>query len=135
MNYRLIVAGSRDFDTSNNEKAILHFIAGALIFNNIDISSDNIEICHGDCRGVDQVAKVFSKKYNLECFSFPANWNEHGKAAGPIRNEQMAEWACEGDRQGILVVIKKPDSRGSSHMISCAKKRNMKIIEVNVFSS
>lgn len=25
----------------------------------------------------------------MELLRFPAKWNEHGKAAGPIRNQQM----------------------------------------------
>ena len=49
-------------------------------------------ICSGLCpKGADQFAIDLSKKYNTETLWFPADWQEHGRAAGFIRNTYIAE--------------------------------------------
>lgn len=44
--------------------------------------------------GADRLAETwaFERKYTLK--RFYADWEEHGRAAGPIRNEEMAEFAA-----------------------------------------
>ncbi len=41
---------------------------------------------------------------------FPADWDQHGNAAGPIRNAQMADYA------DALLLIYDGESRGSLNM-------------------
>lgn len=44
----------------------------------------------GDCpSGVDKLALEVANKHGLECNIFVADWDRHGKAAGPIRNGEM----------------------------------------------
>jgi hypothetical protein len=47
-------------------------------------------IVHGAARGADRIAHQEAQKLGLLVEPHPANWAEHGKAAGPIRNEAMA---------------------------------------------
>lgn len=51
----------------------------------------NAVIIHGDARGADKLAGVSAQRHGLTVQAFPADWNTHGNAAGPIRNQQMLE--------------------------------------------
>ena len=42
---------------------------------------------------------------------FPADWDKHGRAAGPIRNKQMADYA------DVLIAVWDGKSRGTKNMI------------------
>ncbi len=49
-------------------------------------------ICSGLCpRGADNFAVMLSERYNTKTLWFPANWNKYGRAAGFIRNTDIAE--------------------------------------------
>lgn len=50
---------------------------------------------------------------------FPADWNAHGKAAGPIRNQQMAQ---EAD---VLIAFWDGKSRGTKDMIEKATRAGL----------
>lgn len=43
----------------------------------------------GDCRGADQIASKVAPEFGFEVEHYPAKWDQHGKAAGPIRNQRM----------------------------------------------
>ena len=45
----------------------------------------------GKARGADTIGENWAKKRKLKFKGFPANWNKHGKRAGPIRNQQMLD--------------------------------------------
>jgi hypothetical protein len=46
-------------------------------------------VIHGAAPGVDKLADRLARARGLGVEPYPANWKKHGKAAGPIRNEQM----------------------------------------------
>jgi hypothetical protein len=96
---KLVVAGSRTLYPHQFQMYdwLKHF--------HIDID-DVEEFVNGGCpTGID--------KYCNDWFTstiFEADWDTHGKAAGPIRNRQMAEY---GD---ALLLIWDGESRGSKNM-------------------
>ncbi len=67
----------------------------------------------------EQYAK--EKDYKIERYA--ANWEKYGKAAGPIRNEEMAK-KCD-----FVICFWDGKSRGTKNMIECAKKEN-KLIKI-----
>lgn len=67
-------------------------------------------------RGVDTLAVEFASKYNIPIKPFPANWDKYGRAAGPIRNSQMANYADS------LICCWDGKSRGSKNMIETMQK-------------
>ena len=116
---KVIVAGSRGFTDYNFVKERLnHFLSNKL---------PNVEIVSGHARGVDTLGEIYAKEYNLNCKIFPADWNTHGKAAGPIRNQQMSTYA------DALIAFKTPESRGTLNMIKTATKDKLivRVIEVD----
>ncbi len=48
-------------------------------------------VIHGDCKGADTIAGEWADYYNSQALAMPAQWERHGKAAGPLRNREMAK--------------------------------------------
>ena len=111
---RLIVAGCRNF-----KNAELIFKTLLTIFEKVDYN--NIEIVSGGCVGVDTIAIEFAKAYDISYKIFEANWKEFGKAAGPIRNGQMAKYGTH------LLAFWDLKSKGTKNMILNAKQNNLHI--------
>lgn len=106
---KVIIAGSRSI------------VDYKLVKKYLDELKDKIEvttIVSGRARGVDSLGEKYAKENNINLELFPANWNLHGKAAGPIRNKQM------GDFADVLICFWDGVSSGSQHMVSYMKSLN-----------
>ena len=103
---KLVIAGGRDID----ESLAVTIINEAMVDLGLVACINVVEIVHGGCpNGVDAaVAKHFRGVVPMRVF--PADWQKHGKAAGPIRNAQMAEYGDE------LLLVWDGKSRGSASM-------------------
>ena len=83
---KLLVCGGRNFtDRAKTYEVLDDYLSTTKSMN------QPLEICHGNARGADTIAGEWAKERGVKCTVFPANWGEHGKAAGPIRNAQMLE--------------------------------------------
>jgi hypothetical protein len=108
---KVIIAGSRSIDDESLVKDA-YILYGP---------SGNHSIISGDARGVDSVAEDVADDWGMEYEEYEADWDEHGKAAGPIRNKEMAE---EGDR---LIAVWDGDSRGTRDMIDKALNEGLDV--------
>lgn len=77
---------------------------------------ENIGIMSGGAKGTDEMAKRYAKNKNLPYMELPANWEQHGRAAGPIRNEAMARLAT------AVICFWDGESRGTLDMLTKARK-------------
>lgn len=111
--FKLIVAGSRNF----NDYAFLKQKLEYLLQN----VKDEIEIVSGRAKGADLLGELFAKEKGYKIKEFPADWNKHGKSAGPIRNGEMARYS------DACVVFWKNRSRGSENMIDVAEFNKLKL--------
>src|SRR6478735_4722343 len=87
------------------------------VLNRLDRSS---VIIHGAARGADQMAGIIGKNLGFEVISVPAEWDKHGRAAGPIRNKKMLDMAPD------LVIAFHEDirnSKGTKNMLDIAVKK------------
>jgi len=50
-------------------------------------------LVHGACRGADVVCAAVGEAMGFNLHAYPADWANHGRAAGPIRNQRMI--TCE----------------------------------------
>ena len=101
---KLIIAGSRSIVNMN-------FLWAALRWHRID--RDMItEVVSGGARGVDHLGERFAQQNGIPLRIFPADWEKYGKAAGSIRNNQMALYA------DVLLAVWDGDSRGTQDMIA-----------------
>src|SRR3546814_14604888 len=71
-------------------------------------------VIEGDARGVDRIAGYWARKNRVTELKFPADWTKHGKAAGPIRNQQML------DKGKPDLVLAFPGGRGTADMVNRA---------------
>lgn len=107
---KVIIAGSRDITD-------ISAVAAAITEGFIELNVKDPVIVSGCAKGVDRIGEIFADHCCYEIVKFPADWEKHGRAAGPIRNKQMAEYA------DCAIVIHN-GSRGSLNMISQMTKLN-----------
>jgi predicted Rossmann fold nucleotide-binding protein DprA/Smf involved in DNA uptake len=112
---KLIIAGSRDLFLTDMEisKAVSAFIMANPIpvYTVITPPAPYLtEIVSGKARGIDQLGEAWARARDIPIAPFPADWKKHKKAAGPIRNREMAAYA-----DGALVLWD-GKSRGSKNM-------------------
>ncbi len=79
------------------------------------------QVVSGMAPGVDTLAIQYAQEKQLPLAEFHADWNRHKRAAGPIRNRQMAEYA------DALIAIWDGESRGTKNMIEEATKRGLRV--------
>ena len=107
---KVIIAGSRNINSYNT---LLIAIAQAQF--------KITEVISGGARGVDTLGEKYAKENNIPCTVMLANWNEYGKSAGYIRNQQMA------DRADALIAIWDGKSKGTKHIIDLATLRGLHV--------
>ena len=81
-------------------------------------------VVSGCAPGADAAGEWWAETHNLPVHKYPADWNKLGKAAGPIRNREMAKNAD--------AVILFPGGNGTNSMKSEAEKAGLKIYEIVV---
>lgn len=112
---RIVVAGCRDFSDYTQAKAYIDFC-----ISNIR-SYCTLIFLSGCCSGADRLGEQYAQENNFQIEYYPARWDTYGKAAGPIRNDVMAQ-ACD-----YVICFWDGKSKGTLSMINCAKKYNKKI--------
>lgn len=88
------------------------------VLDKIDMVIGVDVLIHGDARGADRVSQLWAERLRVPFLPFPANWKDHGKAAGPIRNTQMLD---EGEPN---LVVAFPGGVGTSDMLGKAIDRD-----------
>lgn len=120
---KLVVAGTRTFrDYELLRKALFSQYYFYIAFNNLEIVS-------GAADGADRLGEKYAKENNLKLTRFPADWKKYGKAAGPIRNRQMAEYADQA------IVFWDAHSKGTLNMIQTMRKLGKKVNVVIYFDN
>ena len=85
------------------------------------MNTHNVIILSGHASGADALGENFATDHNLQCELYPADWKRHGKAAGPIRNAEMAEVA------DALIAFWDGQSHGTKSMIELAKRKGLQV--------
>lgn len=119
---KLIIAGSRSIEDSK----FVHSVLDGIV---MDYFPNVTEIVSGGARGVDTIAKTWAAQLGLRMTVFLADWNEYGKAAGVIRNKQMADYVKP---DGGLIAIWDGKSRGTTRMIEYAMGCGLDVVIVRV---
>lgn len=81
-------------------------------------------VIHGGAKGADMMGAIWAVKHAITCVAFSPDWNKHGKAAGPIRNQEMID---DGKPK---MVIAFPGGRGTSDMVDRARKSGIDVAEI-----
>lgn len=106
---KLAIIGSRTFtDYEYLKERVLSMIE----------SVDEIEcIISGGAKGVDTLAEIFAKEFNIKTEIYLPQWDVYGKAAGMIRNKTIIDSATK------VIAFWDNKSKGTKNGIELAMKR------------
>jgi hypothetical protein len=107
---KVVIAGSRSF----NDYSLLRRKMDHLLQNHSDIT-----IISGTARGADKLGEKYAKEKGYDIIYKPADWDNLGKRAGYVRNEEMAKLA------DVAVIFWDGESRGAKHMMDLCDKYNV----------
>jgi len=116
---KLAIVGGRDYNDYDEVK-------GYVFKYFRDLTYSPYEIVSGGANGVDALAKRLAEEYKLKYTEFPADWNKHGKAAGPIRNEQIMQYTDK------VIAFWNGESKGTMSAINLARKHKKDTIIIYV---
>lgn len=105
---KVIIAGGRDY---HNYDTLLE----AIKESQFPIST----VISGGAKGVDALGEKYAEEMNISLKIYNADWEQFGRAAGPIRNGKMAE---EGE---ALIALWDGKSKGTKNMIETATKKGL----------
>lgn len=108
---KILVCGDRNWDQ-------------VTIIRNVLGNYKDVELIHGGCRGADHIAGLIGKELGWKVTKYPAEWTIYGKAAGPMRNQQMI------DAQPDLVIAFHPNlgvSKGTKDTVRRARKSGIEV--------
>lgn len=117
----IIVCGSRD--TMYHKDPFYR----EQIFHSLDVCRDLYQfdlVVTGGQTGVDTVAKEWADCHSIENKSFYADWQQYGRAAGPIRNKKML------DEMTPELVIAFPGGLGTASMKALARAIKCPVVEL-----
>lgn len=117
--YRIICAGSRDFEDKEYVYSVLDYYLK-------NLPKHDTALLDGEARGPDSIGGAYAIEKGYGRLPFPANWDEHGKAAGFIRNEEMAKNATH------LIAFWDGVSRGTKDMIDRALKHRLRVVIIRL---
>lgn len=81
-------------------------------------------VIEGGARGVDAQAKRWAKKNGVAVETYPAEWNQHGRSAGPRRNQRMIN---QGKPD---LVIAFPGGAGTGDMVLKSLSAKVRVVQV-----
>lgn len=109
-------------------------IAGCRNYQNYEVLEKAIkdsgyqitEIVSGNATGVDLMGERFAHDHGVPLKIFPADWDKYGRAAGPKRNKQMANYA------EALIALWDYTSAGTGNMIKQAREKGLQVFIVRI---
>ena len=116
---RIVVGGCRDFGQYELiERHLNHILQ--------QYDHSNITFLSGHCSGVDMLAERYAVLHGIPFEQYPADWKRYGRAAGPIRNEQMVKKA------DCVIAFWDGKSRGTKNLIHLAKNHGKDLHIVHI---
>jgi len=110
---RVLVCGGREFADCD----LLNIVLGSLCLSRNDV------IIHGAAPGAATLSGRWGETRGVPVEAYPADWEKHGRAAGPIRNKCMLE---EG-RPDLVVAF--PGGRGTTNLVQQARAAGVRVLE------
>lgn len=99
---KVLVCGGRDYGDRQ------------AVYDALDRLEDVDAMICGGARGADRLAQDWAGMRGIVCRAYPADWEAHGRAAGPIRNQQM----LDVEKPDLVVAF--PGGRGTADMVERA---------------
>lgn len=109
---KVIVCGGRNFRSPAQVFSALDWMHKCYGFT---------ALMQGGATGVDTMAKEWATAHpEIQRYVCKADWETHGRAAGPLRNARMLEWKPD-------MVIAFPGGPGTANMVAQAKAAGVNV--------
>jgi len=113
---RVLICGDRNWED--------HGMIYEVLTTLLRIRESYTTIVHGAARGADRMAGDIADDIGLQAEPHRAKWDQYGRSAGPIRNQEMLD-------SGIDLVLAFHDdlehSKGTKDMVRRAKKAGVPV--------
>ncbi len=114
-------SGCRDIDLDEDDIVIAYNAFSKLY----EFDGEDRYGLFGDCpTGADRSLRIYFKP--TPDMIFKADWDAHGKAAGPIRNKTMI------DKADGLIAFWDGKSRGTKNCIECATDKGIPVLIIPI---
>ena len=108
---RVLVCGGRDYADADYLRCVLSELPVTVLIE-------------GEAPGADTLARLWAQRRGILIDRYPADWDRYGKAAGPIRNQQMLD---EGKPD---LVVAFPGGHGTADMVRRARAAGIAVTEI-----
>lgn len=120
--YKVLVTGGRHFDNPSMVYAALDVLLGL---------HDGLVVIHGGATGTDGLAQKWVTSRDPACrrvntIRMNAQWAEHGRAAGPLRNQEMVNLKPD-------LVLAFMGYNGTRDCVRRAKEAGIKVVAVGAW--
>lgn len=113
---RVLVTGGRDYRNISAVSAAL---------DDLRKRYGRLTVIQGGATGADEIARIWcGRQPSVHMINEPADWEAHGRAARPIRNQRML------DEHRPDIVLAFPGGRGTADMVRRARAANVTVIEI-----
>jgi hypothetical protein len=109
---KLIIAGSRSASLSDADRVRL---------DAIHAEHHVAEVVSGGAKGVDEAGEAWAQSRGIEVRVFRADWRRYRRAAGPVRNREMAAYA---DAVAVF-----PGGSGTRNMLAEARRAGLVVFD------
>lgn len=121
---RVLVCGGRAYRDRDRVFTELNKLCGE-ISDEHPLGTIPLHIIHGGCpTGADHFADDYAVVHWCGLSVYDADWEKHGRAAGPIRNQQMID---EGKPD---LVVAFPGGPGTADMVKRARRAGVEVLEI-----
>lgn len=112
---KVLVCGGRNYDDKQK------------VFETLDKLNDKYTVnlvIEGGAKGADSLARMYANEKWIQNCTYHANWEKHGKMAGPMRNFAMLNLSDP------FCVVAFKGGRGTADMVELAKESNVNVWEI-----
>jgi hypothetical protein len=110
----VIVCGGRDFTDAKLLNEALNAVHAARPIS---------MLVQGEASGADTLAKEWAFRNEMNSIGYRAEWEKHGRGAGPIRNDRML-------RTGAPLIVAFEGGRGTRNMKTIADQAGRLVLSV-----
>jgi len=121
--FRVLVCGGRTYEDRTRFFSFMDRVLET-IGGTGETPRRDVVIIHGSARGADALADDYGRERGLRVIRYPADWNTHKKAAGPIRNRLM----LTNGQPHVIIAFK--GGNGTADMIRQGKRAGVPVYEV-----
>ena len=117
---KVIIAGSRSL--VHTHSYFMKALEGLITRFENDYGEITMVVSGHAYEGPDLIGEQWAMQNQVPLAKFPAKWNLYQKAAGPIRNQQMGDFADAG------IIMWDGKSKGAKHMSDVLRKQKKPFI-------